>query len=412
MLVMQLIYEFAIRCYSLIIRIVAPFNLKAHQWVEGRKNIFDRLNSTLRSGDRIAWFHSASLGEFEQGRPVIEEFRKRYPDVKILLTFFSPSGYEIRKNYQGADYIFYLPADTRSNAIRFIESVKPEMVFFIKYEFWYNYLNQLQKRNIPVYLFSAIFRPEQVFFKWYGKMFRRVLRGFRFIFVQNEESVSLLKSIGAEHVKIAGDTRFDRVAQIASQTRKLPVAEVFCGSFPILIAGSTWPSDEELLIRYLNQCKHSIKAIIAPHEIEKPHIEQIMSLISRPAIRYSEAEGKDLSQYDILVIDNIGMLSSLYQYGSMAYIGGGFGKGIHNTLEAATFGLPVLFGPNYHKFAEARDLIGRSGAFCISDYTTLSEQLDWFFTNIAQCKLTGKIASDYVSEKTGASCIILDSIKQ
>ncbi len=409
---MHLIYELAIRCYTLIIRVVSPFNIKARQWTDGRENIFERLDSVLGHGDRVAWFHSASLGEFEQGRPVIEEFRKRYPDVKILLTFFSPSGYEIQKNYQGADYIFYLPADTRANAIRFIERVKPEMVFFIKYEFWYNYLNQLQKRNIPVYLFSAIFRPEQIFFKRYGGMFRRILGGFKFIFVQNNESVSLLQSIGVEQVKIAGDTRFDRVAQIASQARQLPVAASFCGSFPVFIAGSTWPADEEMIIRYLNQCKHSVKTIIAPHEIEKSHVEQIMSLISRPAIRYSEAEGKDLSEYDILVIDNIGMLSSLYQYGSIAYIGGGFGKGIHNTLEAATFGLPVLFGPNYKKFAEACDLIERGGAFSISDYDSLSEQLDWFFTNIRQCKLTGKIASDYVAEKTGASGIILDSIKQ
>lgn len=405
---MVLIYNLAIQLYCLIIKAVSPFNIKAKQWVDGRKNLFTRLEQTLGKNERIAWFHSASLGEFEQGRPVIEAYKQRNPDVKILLTFFSPSGYEIRKNYAGADYIFYLPADTRHNAVRFIELAKPEVVFFIKYEFWYNYLNQLQKRNIPTFLFSAIFRADQVFFKWYGGIFRNVLAGFKYIFVQNEASVELLLNIGIKNVVIAGDTRFDRVATIASQTRKLPVAEAFCNNNTVFIAGSTWPADEELLAQYINQSAHSFKTIIAPHEIEPAHIEQIESRITKKVLRYSQAEKHNPADFDVLLIDNIGMLSSLYQYGNVSYIGGGFGKGIHNTLEAATFGLPVIFGPNYLKFAEACDLIERGAAFSITSYTELNEQLNWFLENANQCERIGALSAGYVKEKTGATTIILD----
>lgn len=407
---MVMIYNFSIRVYSLIIRMVSPFNTKAKQWVEGRKDIFARLSATINKGERIAWFHSASLGEFEQGRPVIEEYKHRNPDVKILLTFFSPSGYEIRKNYAGADYIFYLPVDTRHNAIKFIELVKPEIVFFIKYEFWYNYLNQLQKRNIPTYLFSAIFRPNQIFFKNYGGMFRKVLSGFNHIFVQNAPSVELLKSINIQQVSIAGDTRFDRVATIASQTRKLPIAEAFCNNNTVFIAGSTWPADEELLAQYINKSEHAFKTIIAPHEIEPSHIEQIEKRFTKKVLRFSQAENQNPAEFDVLIIDNIGMLSSLYQYGNLSYIGGGFGKGIHNTLEAATFGLPVIFGPNYLKFAEACDLIERGAAFSISNFEELNEQINWFFNNANQCERIGSISAEYVKEKTGATDVILNNI--
>jgi 3-deoxy-D-manno-octulosonic-acid transferase len=383
-------------------------NTKAKLWLKGRKNIFDRITSILKPSEKRIWVHASSLGEFEQGRPVIEKLKELRPDYKIVLTFFSPSGYEIRKDYKGADYIFYLPLDTRENAARFIDLVKPEKVIFIKYEFWYNYLTAIKYRRIPLYLVSANFRKEQHFFKWYGGWFRELLYNFEHIFVQNERSANLLKSININCITIAGDTRFDRVYSIATSSRELPEVKNFVGSTFCLIAGSTWEPDEELLIKYLNETSHPVKMIIAPHEIKEAAIEGMIGKLNKKTVRYSQL--KNTGNADVLIIDNIGMLSSLYRYGKVAYIGGGFGKGIHNILEAATFGLPVIFGPNYHKFQEAVNLSKAGGAFPIIDYPVLKSTLDDLIEDTAKNNYCSEISRKFVENNLGATNIILEKL--
>ena len=343
---MAFLYNIGIQAYHLAIQLAAPFNEKAALLCKGRKEVWKKAAGIQRGEGRLVWFHAASLGEFEQGRPVIEALKAAEPATQILLTFFSPSGYEIRKNYTGADYILYLPGDTRRNAVRLIEKFRPDAAVFIKYEFWFHYLNELNKRNIPVYLISAIFRPNQPFFKSWGKLHRRMLGCFKELFVQDGQSVELLKSIGIKNVRLTGDTRFDRVKQIAENAKQIVKVEQFCDGRPAIVCGSTWPPDEEILLEYINCHPDGYKWIIVPHEIGENHIKAILDKCRKKVARYT-SENTDLADKEVLIIDCIGLLSSIYRYGKIAYIGGGFGVGIHNTLEAAVYGIPVIFGPKY-----------------------------------------------------------------
>jgi 3-deoxy-D-manno-octulosonic-acid transferase len=399
------LYNLSIALYTRLIAAAAFFgNPKARLWINGRKHLFEKISADLKAGERRIWIHAASLGEFEQGRPLIEKIKEQYPDRKIVLTFFSPSGYEVRKNYNGADYIYYLPSDTPRHARRFIDLIQPEKVLFIKYEFWYNYLSALKNRKIPVYLCSAIFRKDQIFFTWYGGWFREILTFFDHLFVQTEDSRKLLLSAGFHHVSVAGDTRFDRVFAIASQARQIPEVMSFVGNHRSFIAGSTWEPDEDLLSRYINETSLPLKYIIAPHEIQASHIERLEKSITKRVVRFSQwKQNQEKEDFDVLIIDNIGMLSSLYQYAQVAYIGGGFGKGIHNILEAATFGLPVLFGPNHGKFQEAVDLIKEGGAFPIDHYDHLKDKLDQFYDGSSLLEEAGRTAAQFVKRNTGAT---------
>jgi len=408
---MVFLYNLSVRMYVLLVRIAANFNPKAKQWVAGRKDLFSKLEKAVNGTENIVWFHSASLGEFEQGRPVIESYKEQYPDCKILLTFFSPSGYEVRKNYEGADFIFYLPPDFAGNAKKFMDIVNPKLAFFIKYEFWHHYLKELKKRNVPTYIFSTIFRPDQLFFRFYGGFHRRMLSAFTHLFVQNQESIDLLKGIGMSNSTLTGDTRFDRVYSIATGSKTLPKVEDFSNGRPVLIAGSTWPKDEDHIIQYLNESENNYKYIIAAHEVDESHINAITSKINKNWVRYTKASKQEINQAEVLVIDCIGVLSSLYRYGTVAYIGGGFGRGIHNTLEAATFGLPIIFGPNYHKFQEAKDLIEIKASNSYENYVELKNLLDDYFKNVKKRENSGQESKNYVDKMRGASSKILSEIK-
>ena len=401
-------YNLILGLYWILVNIAALFNKKAKQFVVGRKGQFQKLSKAFIATDKIIWFHSASLGEFEQGRPVIEAFKKEHPGLKILVTFFSPSGYEIRKNYSGADYICYLPLDYSWNAAKFLDIIKPQAIYFIKYEFWPNYINEAKRRNIPIYCFSSNFRNNQLFFKWYGGKYKNILSKFKHLFVQNQRSKELLESVGITNVTVNGDTRFDRVHQIASQTKELPVVASFKANHNIIVCGSTWPVDEDLIIEYINICVHNCKFIIAPHELHETNIEQLQRKIMKKNIRYSQANETIVTNYDVLIIDNIGMLSSIYKYGVAAYIGGGFGKGIHNILEAATFGLPVVIGPKHKKFQEAVDLIERGGVFPISNGTELNKIFDTLLYDSVSLTKASTICKNYVAENTGATSKILE----
>ncbi|WP_316801687.1 3-deoxy-D-manno-octulosonic acid transferase [Pedobacter nototheniae] len=401
---MLLLYTLGIRFYGLIIWIFSHFNHKAKLFIDGRKNIFNQIAQKINPADKHIWFHFASLGEFEQGRPVLEKLKSQFPSKKIIITFFSPSGYEIRKNYALAN-VFYLPLDTPGNAKKFIEAINPEMAIFTKYEFWHFYFKALKNNNIPLYVISGIFRKEQAFFKGYGNFYRNILKNVTHFFVQNTESERLLKSIGLTNVTLSGDTRFDRVYENAQAPRKIEEIEVFIGNNPALICGSTWPEDEKLIadlpIRYPGW-----KFIIAPHEIGSNHIAAIEGLFP-DFIKYSALGSQPSSNPpQVLVIDNIGMLSSLYQYGKLAYIGGGFGAGIHNTLEAAALGLPVIFGPKYQKFQEAKDLIALSTAKSINSADELIQAFEYFKENSA----ASATARKYVADQKGATEIILNYI--
>ncbi|MGD9930887.1 MAG: 3-deoxy-D-manno-octulosonic acid transferase [Mangrovibacterium sp.] len=407
---MNLIYQLGIRIYRLAAWLAAPFNPKARFWHQGQKSVFPYLKSKSIGKQPLIWVHCASLGEFEQGRPLIEAIKKQHPGYQILLTFFSPSGYEIRKNYEVADFICYLPADTPANARRFINLTQPEKVFFIKYEFWKNYLHELSRRKIPLYLVSAIFRPEQLFFQkglranWY----RNILQGVEHFFVQNQQSANLLASIGFSNYTVTGDTRFDRVAEIAANRKELPQIAAFKGDTKLLVAGSSWQPDEELLAEYL-QTNKTVKMIIAPHEVKEANIKRLLSLLPEKAARYSSAADQ-LTDSRILIIDSIGILSSIYRYADVAYIGGGFGVGIHNTLEAAIYNIPVLFGPNYLKFQEAVELVNRELAFPVTNANELTSQLDQL---IGQDELRAGIAvgcRQFMSENIGATQLVLEKV--
>jgi 3-deoxy-D-manno-octulosonic-acid transferase len=406
-----ILYNLGIRVYHLAILVASLFNKKARLWIHGRKRIFEQISTKIDPASSVIWFHCSSLGEFEQGRPVMEKIHDIFPGRKILLTFFSPSGYEIRKNYSGADYIFYLPLDTRRNALKFLSLVKPETVFFIKYEYWFHFLSHLQKMNVKIYLISGIFRPGQVFFKWYGKWFREILRSFHHLFVQDNESAGLLKSIGFENVTICRDTRFDRVYSIAQKAIEFPLIRSFTNGKMTLIAGSTWPPDETIIVRFINENKLPVKYIIAPHEIHEHGITQLQESILRKTVRYTSLDESEIKEADVLIIDTIGILSSVYQYGSMAYIGGGFGKGIHNILEAATFGLPIIFGPNFQKFHEANDLIKLNGAFSIKNLGDFNRIINTFIANHQAFKTAGENSREYVRSNLGATDIITKFVR-
>ena len=408
---MSIFYNTGIRGYQLAIRLAAPFNEKAALWVKGRKNIREKIARIQRKGERLVWFHAASLGEFEQGRPVMEALKAAEPSTKILLTFFSPSGYEIRKNYAGADYILYLPSDIPGNARFFVEQLKPDAAIFIKYEFWYNYLHELHKKHIPVYLISAIFRPGQPFFKSWGTLHRRMLGFFDRLFVQDEESVRLLNSIGIQNAQRTGDTRFDRVKQIAGAAKEIEKIERFCDGHPVVVCGSTWPPDEDLLLDFINNDTSSYKWVITPHEIGESHIKAILEKCKKKAIRYTD-ENTSPADCDVLIVDCIGLLSSIYRYGKISYIGGGFGVGIHNTLEAAVYGIPVIFGPKYQKFNEAVNLIREGGAFSIGNGEQLREVLNSLIQTPAIAEAAGQKALAYVNSQLGATEIIVKELTQ
>lgn len=407
---MRFLYNCGIWSYYLGILIASIFNTKAKQWVVGRKNIFNRIKNSVNNNEYIIWVHCASLGEFEQGRPVIESVRSGHPEYKILITFFSSSGYEIRKNYASADYIFYLPIDTPKNAKRFIKLINPCIAIFIKYEFWYNYLFQLKKKNIPVYLVSGIFRPKHHFFQWYGAWFRKGLKTFTHFFVQNTISEQLLKGIGLINVTISGDTRFDRVVSIASQAKEFPLVKKFAGKSKVFLAGSSWPEDETLIFELIKTKKEGLKFIFAPHEVHAEHIRSLLEKLPEPALKFSEANEENIHSADILIIDSIGILSGLYRYATIAYIGGGFGKSIHNILEAATFGIPVIFGTNYHKFQEAYDLIERGGAFSISNAEALIQITNKLLENKKSYDSSATACRNYVLTQKGATEKVLSLI--
>lgn len=408
---MSIFYNAGIRGYQLAVRLAAPFNEKAALWVKGRKNIRKQIAQIQRKGERLVWFHAASLGEFEQGRPVMEALKAAEPSTRILLTFFSPSGYEIRKNYAGADYILYLPSDTPGNARFFVEQLKPDAAVFIKYEFWYNYLHELYKNHIPVYLISAIFRPGQPFFKSWGTLHRRMLGFFNRLFVQDEESVQLLDSIGIRNAQRTGDTRFDRVKQIAEAAQEIEKVKLFCNGLPAVVCGSTWPPDEDILLDYINNDNSAYKWIITPHEIGESHIKAILEKCKKKVVRYTD-ENASLADYEVLIVDYIGLLSSIYRYGQISYIGGGFGVGIHNTLEAAVYGIPVIFGPKYQKFKEAVSLIREGGAFSISNGEQLREVLNSLIQTPAIAETAGQKALNYVDSQLGATEIIVKELTQ
>ncbi len=408
---MSIFYNAGIRGYQLAVRLAAPFNEKAALWVKGRKNIRKQIAQIQRKGERLVWFHAASLGEFEQGRPVMEALKAAEPSTRILLTFFSPSGYEIRKNYAGADYILYLPSDTPGNARFFVEQLKPDAAVFIKYEFWYNYLHELYKNHIPVYLISAIFRPGQPFFKSWGTLHRRMLGFFNRLFVQDEESVQLLDSIGIRNAQRTGDTRFDRVKQIAGAAKEIEKVKLFCNGLPAVVCGSTWPPDEDILLDYINNDNSAYKWIITPHEIGESHIKAILEKCKKKVVRYTD-KNASLADYEVLIVDYIGLLSSIYRYGQISYIGGGFGVGIHNTLEAAVYGIPVIFGPKYQKFKEAVSLIREGGAFSISNGEQLREVLNSLIQTPAIAETAGQKALNYVDSQLGATEIIVKELTQ
>ena len=417
-------YNVIIYLYLLGVAIYSRFNDKVRKMWRGERDAFRVLREKVDPEAKYVWFHAASLGEFEQGRPLMEQLRRDHPEYKILLTFFSPSGYEVRKNYEGADIITYLPLDTITNARRFLRTIRPVMAFFIKYEFWYNYLHILKHRGVPVYSVSSIFRPDQVFFKWYGRQYGRVLNCFTHFFVQNDVSKELLAKIGITNVSVVGDTRFDRVLQIKDAAKQLPVVETFIGAGSeevkseeapkVFVAGSSWPPDEEIFIKYFNEHK-DWKLIIAPHVIGEDHLQQIEKLLEgRKVIRYTEAEktvnGQSIiNDYDVLIINCFGLLSSIYHYGDVAYVGGGFGVGIHNLLEAAVWDVPVFFGPNNQKFQEAQALKA-NGGFEIHNYEEFAQQMDRMASDSVYLQEQGMKAGHFVKGQAGATGKVISEV--
>ena len=407
---MRLLYNIGIFLYWLMARVISPWNRKAGLWIQGRMNWQAKLGNALGKDNKTIWFHCASLGEFEQGRPVIEGIRDRMPDHKILLTFFSPSGYEKRSDYQGADYVMYLPLDTRRNAKQLLDLISCEMAVFIKYEFWYYILRELQKRKIPVYLASGNFRSDQLFFRWYGSWYRHFLNRFSHIFVQNQPSKELLAGIGLNNVSIAGDTRFDRVYELKQTPFSHPALENFGKNSAVIVAGSTWEKDEQLLEHACKELAEAVYWIIAPHELSEGHMQRLQERFP-DSVRYTELDESGIpGNCRVVLVDTIGKLSYLYRYGTLAYIGGGFGKGIHNILEAATYGLPVIFGPEFRKFSEAIELSALGAAFPIGTDSELLLTIRQQLENPELLKTTSQIASDFVSMRVGATSAILEKV--
>lgn len=419
-----MIYNIVIYFVLWGIAIASLFNEKVRKMWRGEREAFKILKQKVDPNAKYIWFHAASLGEFEQGRPLMERIRKDYPQYKILLTFYSPSGYEVRKNYEGADIICYMPVDTRLNAIRFLRLVRPVMAFFIKYEFWSNFLHILKHRNIPTYSVSSIFREDQVFFKWYGRNYAGVLKCFTRFFVQNEESKRLLEGIGITAVDVVGDTRFDRVLQIKEAAKQLPICEAFRTGvassqsadvphhdFKVFVAGSSWPPDENIFIPFFNEHK-DWRLLIAPHVIAEEHLKLILSLIKgKKVVRYTQTTPEEAAEADVLIIDCFGLLSSMYNYGDVAYIGGGFGVGIHNTLEAAVWNMPVIFGPNNKKFQEAQGLLKSGGGFEINTYEDFSGLMSSLMNDETFLKQAGDKAGAFVAHLSGATDKVLASVK-
>ena len=407
---MDPIYNFGVATYRNAVRLAAVRKRKAKLMIRGQRRCFRTLQRKLDPAGGYIWIHASSLGEFEQGRPLIEMIKSKQPDARILLTFFSPSGYEVRKNFSKVDTVVYLPFDLPGNVKQFLDIVKPSMAIFIKYEFWGNYLSALKHRGIPTYIISAIFRPKQIFFRPWGGMFRKMLKCFDTLFVQNEQSRELLAGIGIENVVVAGDTRFDRVADVKAAAREFPLIAKFVeDSRFTLVMGSSWPPDEEIVIPYFN-AHREMKLIIAPHEFDRHRLHVLMSKLSRPARFYSEATTQNIKGVDCLIIDSFGLLSSLYRYGQAAYIGGGFGAGIHNINEAAVYGIPVIFGPKHHKFQEASDLIAVDGAMSIHDADSFSAAMDPLLENEPLRLKCGKSAGKYIQSHLGGTQMIYDLI--
>ena len=402
-------YQVAIYLYLCGVAVASIFSKKVKKMWKGERQALDILKRKVNPNHQYIWFHAASLGEFEQGRPLIERIRADYPEYKILLTFFSPSGYEVRKNYEHADIVCYLPIDTIRNARRFLRTVRPCMAFFIKYEFWYNYLHILKHRNVPVYSVSSIFREHQIFFRWYGKSYAGVLRCFTHFFVQNEKSKHLLHTIGIDTVDVVGDTRFDRVLQIKEKAKQLPIVEAFKADKKVFVAGSSWAPDEDIFIPFMNECK-GWKMIIAPPVISEEHLKRIEEKCKGKAVRYTATTPEEAAQAQCLLIDCFGLLSSVYQYGEVAYVGGGFGVGIHNVLEAVVWKMPVLFGPNHQRFQEAQELIKVKGGFEITDSSSFARMMQQFMTQQEYLRLSGEAAGSYVESKAGATHKILKQI--
>ena len=414
---MLFIYNLIVVLADFILKIVALFNNKIRLFVDGRKPIFKILSNKIKAYDKTIWFHAASLGEYEQGLPVMERMKSRFPNHLIVLTFFSPSGYEVRKNNTIADVTVYLPLDTQSNVNQFLKLVRPDMVFFIKYEYWPNYLNTLQNKEIPTYLISGIFREKQVFFKWYGSIYKKALDAFEHFFVQNSSSKELLLKLGKTNVTVSGDTRFDRVTEILNQNNELDFIEEFKNNSLTVVVGSSWPKDESLLVNYINTA-NNVKFIIAPHNINKDQIANLQNQISKKTVLFSSLNLKDvgaskLADYDVFVIDTIGILTKIYSYANLVYVGGGFGNpGVHNILEPATFGVPIVIGPNYNHFAEATALVKMEGCISITNQEELNEVFDKLIQNEAVRLEKGHICSTFVEMNKNASETIMNFIIQ
>lgn len=405
---MRLLYNICIAIYAALIRLVSPFNKKARLWCDGRKGMVERMRRVIGEESNIVWIHVASLGDFEQGRPLVDYVKERYPEYKILLTFFSPAGYEVRKNYPNADYVFYLPNDTRREVRRFLDVVRPKVVIFVKYEFWLNMLAELRKRKIRTYIASAIFRRNSIFFNPFGGIWREALKTFDTLFVQDDRSKELLAEIGVENVVVAGDTRFDRVSAIAERVEKVDIIEQFKGDKRLFVAGSTWGPDEEILLPLINE-NPNIKFVIAPHEMEESRIERILREVKGGAVRYTQLSN-DFANKQVLVLDTVGLLSRVYGSAEWAYVGGGFGAGIHNTLEAAVYGLPVAFGPKYRKFKEARDLIELGIGCSVTDECELKRWFDELKSDNDYLARISALAKVYVGQHRGATEKIVKEI--
>ena len=408
---MLFLYNLVISIAGFFLKIVALFSPKIKLFVAGRKNVFSILEEKIKPSDKTIWFHSASLGEYEQGLPVIEKIKEKYPDHKIIVTFFSPSGYEVRKNNTVADVTVYLPLDTKSNAKQFLKLAHPELVFFIKYEFWLNYLKELETSKTPTYLISGIFRDNQMFFKWYGGFYRKALKAFTYFFVQNESSKEKIEAIGFHNVIVSGDTRFDRVNAILGRDNTLDFIENFKNDSPTIVIGSSWPKDEALLAEYINQAPEHVKFIIAPHNIKPDQITSLKSQITKSTVLFSEKRDLDLSGYNVFIIDTIGLLTKIYSYGTIAYVGGGFGNpGIHNILEPATFGIPIVIGPNYSNFAEAVQLVALEGCITISNSKELKETLDRLLNDTNFFEEKSSICRSYIQDNKGATNTIMNIV--
>lgn len=405
---MNLLYNIGIQIFVLLVRIASLRNQKAKKWLRGRKGLLKKIQKEVEGSENLVWVHCASLGEFEQGRPLIEEIKLKYPEKKVLLTFYSPSGYEVQHAYNKADFVYYMPNDSRRNAKRFIKYIKPTVVFFVKYEYWYNYLTQLQKNEIPVYFVSAIFRPQQRFFKrdgWYRKMLSKPTH----FFVQNQVSADLLESVNIKNYTITGDTRFDRVAHILENVKPMPLVETFINNKDVIVAGSTWKAEEAILNQYL-RTRPMLKVILVPHEVDEATIQRILTLFGSKAICYSKATQRNVTDKQVLVVDSYGLLTSLYQYGKIAFIGGGFGVGIHNVLEPATFGMPILFGTNYEKFKEATDLVEQNCAFPVANIEEFNTVVNHLLGNNQVVMNIAERTAAYVRKNVGATRKILDQV--